>query len=241
MSNPTVSLLCPIGEAVSPLTFQSALTMVGYASKNGVDIQFIGVTERTLIEKARNTLAQTFLKTESEWSFWMDADMVFPKETIVQLLKTAKAKDAKMVTGIYYQRGGKNFPVCWIRDPKLESKKAVKYINNQEYDANEYLGTFAVPGPEATEPFEVNSAGFGCALIHRNVFEATENPWFLFLPHKCSEDFYFFVNAQKKGYKLWADPIPRLGHIGEPKVVYKEDCYASMKEHEINLEPVIKS
>jgi len=233
-----VSLLCPISESVSPLTFQSALALVGYASKHGVDIDFIGVTERTLIEKARNMLTKEFLKTDSEWAFWMDADMVFPKDVIVQLLKTAREKEAKMVTGIYYQRGDKHFPVCWVRDPKLESNKDVKYINHDEYDSNEYIGTFALPGPGAKEPFLVNTAGFGCALIHRNVFESTEYPWFLFLPGKCSEDFYFFVNAKKKGYKLWADPVPHLGHIGEPKVVYKEDCYEKVTEKNIQLEAI---
>jgi len=234
----TVSIFCPISESVAPLVFQSAVSMAAYAAMNGVHIQFIGVTERTLVDKARNVLAAEFLKTESEWSFWMDADMVFPKDTITQLLKTAKEKEAKMVTGIYYQRGDKHFPVCWVRDPELESKKDVKYRNQDQYDSNEYLGIFAVPGPEATEPFEANSAGFGCTLIHRNVFESTENPWFLFLPGKCSEDFYFFVNAKKKGYKLWADPKLRLGHIGSAKIIYKEDCYEKMKENEVNIEPI---
>lgn len=234
----TVTLLCPISESVPPITFQSALSMVGYAVKHGVQIEFIGVTERTLIDNARNTLVKEFLKTNSEWAFWMDADMVFPKDTIVQLLKTAETKKSKMVTGIYYQRGRTYRPVCWIRDPKLESKKKVGHLNQDQYDSNEYLGVFAIPGPEAKEPFLASSAGFGCALIHRNVFESTDEPWFIFIPGKCSEDFYFFVNAQKKGYQLWADPSLRLGHIGDPKIVYKEDCYEKMKQNNANLEAI---
>lgn len=234
----SVVILCPISESVAPLVFQSALSVAAYTAANGVKVEFIGVTERTLIEDARNTLTREFLKTPSEWAFWMDADMVLPKETIVRLLRVALEKDAKMVTGIYYQRGRKHWPVCWVRDPKLENGSNLVHENADEYNSNEYLGVYAVPGPEAKDPFVANTAGFGCALIHRNVFETTEDPWFQFVPGKCSEDFYFFVNAKKKGFTLWADPSLRLGHVGAPKVIYKEDCYEKLKEHNTGLEAI---
>ena len=233
-----VTVLCPIAESIPPLTFQTALSVVGYAAKNGVGIEYIGVTERSLVDTARNTLAREFLKTPSEWSFWMDADMVLPKETIVQLLKTAKEKNVKMVTGVYYQRGRKHWPVCWIRESKTESGKEIQHEHKDEYNANEYLGMYAMPGPEAKEPFEANTSGFGCCLIHRSVFETLEEPYFQFINGKCSEDFYFFVNARKKGFKLLADPSLRIGHIGSSVVVYRETCYEKMKADKTILEPV---
>jgi GT2 family glycosyltransferase len=233
----SVVILCPIAESVPPITFQSGMSMVGYASKHGVDVKFIGVTQRTLIETARNILTREFLKTDCEWAFWMDSDMVFPKETIVQLLKTAKEKDTKMVTGIYYQRGGKHFPVCWMRDPELETG-TLTHENKDKHDANKHLGVYAIPGPEAKEPFRVDTAGFGCVLVHRSVFESLEDPWFLFLPHQCSEDFYFFVNAREKGFKLWADPTLDLGHIADPKVVYKKDCYDQLQANSTEVRAV---
>lgn len=234
----TLTILCPIAETVNPLTFQTAMSAMGYASRNGVKVEYVGVTERTLVDNARNALTKEFLKTKSDWSFWIDADMVIPKETIVKLLTTATEKGAKMVTGIYYQRGRKFWPVCWVRDPKLESGKSVKHINEDEYNSNEFLGTFAIPGPEAKEPFEVNTAGFGCCLIHRSVFESLDEPWFQFINGKCSEDFYFFVNAKKKGFKLLADPSLRIGHVGAPLIVYKENCYEKMKDDGTLIEPV---
>lgn len=234
----TVTVLCPIAESIPPLTFQTALSVVGYASARGIKIDYIGMTERTLVDTARNVLVREFLKTPSEWAFWMDADMVLPKETIVRLLEVAKQKEAKMVTGIYYQRGRKHFPVCWLRTDKTESGKTVKHENPDEYNANEYVGMYALPGPEAKEPFEVRTAGMGCCLIHRSVFETLNDPWFKFIEGKCSEDFYFFVTAGKKGFKLWADPSLDLGHIGESKIVRKADCYAKLREHQIHLEPI---
>lgn len=237
-----VTLLCPIAESVPPQAFQSALVVVGYAVSKQVEVGYIGITERTLVDTARNVLVKQFLKTDSdsEWAFWMDADMVLPKDTIVKLLDTAKKKNAKMVTGVYYQRGGNHWPVCWVRDPKLENGKNVSIVNKDEYDNNSHLGIFAMPGPDAKEPFLADTAGFGCCLIHRSVFEATEEPWFLFKDGKCSEDFYFFVNAKKKGFELWADPSLRIGHIGQPKVIYRDQCYETMKENETHLFPIKK-
>jgi hypothetical protein len=233
-----VTILCPISESIPPLVFQSALAMVNYSAQKGIKIDFVGITERTLVDTARNTLAKEFLKTPSDWSFWMDADMILPKETIVRLLETAKKKNTKLVTGVYYQRGNKHWPVLWTRSPELEKGGTPKVINQDEYDQNENVGMFTVPGPAATEPFKVHSAGFGCVLAHRNVLESMEFPWFRFIWQKCSEDFYFFINAQKKGYELWADPSLHLGHVGSAKVVYKEDCYEKMKETDTNLEAI---
>lgn len=234
----SVALLCPVAETVSPLVFQSALSVVGYSSHKDINIDFIGVTERTLVDMARNVLVKEFLKLNSEWAFWMDADMVLPKETLVRLLEVAKEKDAKMVTGIYFQRGKKHFPVLWLRAEKTEAGKKIIHESPDEYVNNEYLGMFALPGPEAKEPFKVRTAGMGCALIHRSVFETLDYPWFKFLEGKCSEDFYFFITAGKKGFDLWADPSLRIGHVGSPKIVYKEDCFNKLKEHNIDIESI---
>ena len=234
----TVTLLCPVAESVPPLTFQSALSVVGYSSHKDIHIDYIGVTERTLVDMARNVLVREFLKLSSEWAFWVDADMVLPKDTLVRLLDVAKQKEAKMVTGIYYQRGKKHFPVCWLRAEKTEAGKKIIHESPDEYNTNEYLGMFALPGPEDKEPFKVRTAGMGCALIHRSVFETLDDPWFKFIDGKCSEDFYFFITAGKKGFDLWADPSIRIGHVGSPKIVYKEDCYEKLKEHGIEIESI---
>ena len=234
----SVTILCPISETVHPIVFQSAMSMVNYTANNGIKIEYMGTTERTLVDTARNTLTKELLKTPSEWAFWMDADMVLPKETIVRLLEVAKEKEAKMVTGVYYQRGRKHWPVLWARSPELEKGGTPQVINKDEYDQNGYIGMFMVPGPEAKEPFQAHSAGFGCCLIHRSVFESLDDPWFKFVYGKCSEDFYFFVNASKKGFKLWADPSLRIGHVGDPLIVYKDHCYEKMKQNNTNLEPI---
>lgn len=234
----SVSILCPIAESVSPLCFQSIVALASYASASGVMINNIGVTERTLVDTARNELSKEFLKTDNEWALWLDSDQVYPKDTLVKLLETAEKKKTKLVTGIYYQRGGNHFPVLWKREVELESGKKVSHKDELTYDRNEYIGTYALPGPEAKEPFKVDTAGFGCVLMHRNVLELMDMPYFMFLNGKCSEDFYFFVTARQKGFQLWADPSLDIKHIGQPNLIGKQDCYNKLEENNTQIEPI---
>lgn len=233
-----IAFLCPVAESVSPTVFRETLALIAHSEKNGLEIGMIGVSERTLVDSARNMLSDQFLKGDCEWAFWMDADMVLPKDTLVHMLGVAKDKGAKLVTGVYYQRLNKHWPVLWVRSPELENGKKVEHENTAAFTANEYIGTFAMPGPAATEPFKVHSSGMGCALIHRNVFERMDYPWFKFIPGVCSEDFYFFVNAGKKGFELWADPVPVLGHEGDRQIITREDCYRNIEENKTGIQAI---
>ncbi len=87
--------------------------------------------------------------------------------------------------------------------------------------------------PDKKEPFEAHAAGFGCVLVHRSVFEMMNRPWFQFIKGVCSEDFYFFVQAQELGFKLWVEPTIDLGHIGDAPVVTKADF--NKKAHAANM------
>lgn len=231
-----VVFLCPIAESVPPKTFQSALAAVAYASANGVQIEHVGISEREMIDGARNRLTEAFLQTGVEWAFWMDADMVIPPNTITELLKVAKEKEAKLVTGIYYQRKGYNMPVIWSRGIELES--GAKAADVPQAADNKYVGAFTFPAPGKKDPFPVHAAGFGCVLVHRLVFESLSNPWFEFVKDKCSEDFFFFVNAKEKGFTAWAVPSLKLGHIGDAPVITEADFYKKAFERDIQVDAI---
>jgi hypothetical protein len=192
------------------------------------------------IDDARNLLAETFLKGSSEWIFWMDSDMTFPEDTLVKLFKVAEEKKAKMVTGIYYQRKGLNYPVLWSRGETLEESGTQTGLNSPRAKTNKYVGTFVFPHIDKKEPFKVHAAGFGCVLVHRSIFEIMARPWFKFLKGECSEDFYFFVNAQELGYDLWAEPTIDLGHIGDAPVIKKADFHRNAARANIEVDVINK-
>lgn len=235
-----VSIAIPIAQVVEPKVTQSMMALVNYSAKHGVDIVHIGITERQLIDDSRNLLAETFLKSSTEWIFWMDSDMTFDPDTLVKLFDVAEEKKAKMVTGIYYQRKGMNYPCIWSRGEELEDGTKTG-MRSPKSETNKYLGTFIVPHPDKKEPFKVHAAGFGCALIHRSVFEVMDRPWFQFIKGTCSEDFYFFVNAKELGFDLWAVPTINLGHVGDAPIVTKHDFYNNAGKANIEIEAVKKA
>jgi GT2 family glycosyltransferase len=230
-----VSIVCPIAESVPPKVFRDTMAMISYTIKNGVEILDIGITERELIDEARNNLATTFLATPTEWLFWMDADMVLPKETIVELFKVAEEKNAKIVTGIYYQRKGQNLPVLWSRGVETETT-GLSGMGSPKAKVNKYCGSYMFPHPDKKEPFKVHAAGFGCVLVHRSVFESLDYPWFKFIKGQCSEDFYFFVNAKEAGFEAWAVPSLKLGHIADAPVITKDNFYKNAFDHNIDID-----
>jgi len=230
-----VSIAVPVAESVPVVTFQTVLALVNYAAMNGVEIRHIGVTHRQLIDDARNGLAEAFLASDTEWMLWLDSDMTFPKETLTELFKVAEEKNAKMVTGIYYQRRGENLPVLWSRGEETEHA-GLSGVENQRAKVNKYVGAFAFPNPNKKDPFKVHAAGFGCVLVHRSVFEVLDRPWFKFLPGVCSEDFYFFVNAKEAGFDLWATPNLDLGHIGDAPIITKADFYKKAQDTSLSCD-----
>lgn len=230
-----VSIAIPCAQVVDPKTLQSMLAMVNYSANNGIKIHHIGITERAMIDDARNTLAETFLGSSTEWLFWMDSDMTFDQRTLVRLFEVAEEKKAKIVTGIYYQRKGQNYPVLWSRGQETEAG-TVTGEHSPKSATNKYLGSFVIPHPDKKQPFEVHAAGFGCVLVHRSVFEVMDRPWFQFIHGQCSEDFYFFVNAKELGFTTWAVPDIELGHIGDAPIITKADFYKKATEANIEVD-----
>lgn len=234
------SIAIPIAESVAPETLQSMMALVNYSVNHGIEIVHIGVTERQLIDDSRNLLAETFLKTSTEWLFWMDSDMVFDPDALVKLFEVAEQKEAKMVTGIYYQRKGMNYPCLWSRGEATDEGSQTGMMTAKGKN-NKYMGSFIFPHPNKKEPFQVHAAGFGCVLVHRSVFEVLPRPWFQFIKGVCSEDFYFFVNAQEMGFKLWAVPNFDLYHLGDRPKIGKKDFFANAAKKNIEIEGIKKA
>jgi len=234
-----VSIAIPCAQVVEPKTLQSMMTLTASAIKNGITIIDIGITERAMIDDARNTLTETFLKTKTEWLFWMDSDMVFSPDTLIKLFETAEKKDAKLVTGIYYQRKGMNYPCLWSRGEELDNGD-ITGMGSPKSKTNKYVGTFIFPYKEKQEPFQVHAAGFGCVLVHRSVLEVMPRPWFQFLKGQCSEDFYFFVNAAELGFKVWADPRINLWHLGDAPMIGKEEFWQKALKENIEVNSIKK-
>ncbi len=161
--------------------------------------------------------------------------MVPPEYAISRMIHYAVEHDAEMVTGMY----------CGRSDGSMEAKAlegSLKHTGEQngrgdkwskaayENGANMLAKTLYAPvifgidkkpcDPVQTVPFEVGSAGFGCMLVHRDVFSGMEMPYFRI--GNEGEDVYFCYEARKRGHKIMALPSIKCGHIGLPQVFYPD-------------------
>lgn len=211
----SIAILSPCANSVEPRSYQFAMVLASASSAEGFPIRQVGVTERTLIHTARNVLASEFLKTDCEWAFWLDSDMILPAKTIPIMVRWAKKLNAEFLTGIYHQRMGDHKPLVLVRDNEKIS-----------YDDDFSHNMVIIPDGCST-PFQADCCGFGCVLMHRNVLGKIEKPYFKYIftekGKEVSEDFYFCMQAKKAGIQLWVIPDLDCGHLGQAPVITKRD------------------
>lgn len=161
-------------------------------------------------DHARNTAVEACLAHGFQYVFFLDSDVIPPRDTIHRLLAHKKP----IVSGVYCRRS-----------PPATVPVAIKN------------GTWVTKlNPNAL--MEVDLVGAGCLLIHRSVFEslphsdaARGKKWFDWrvdmkdVPgvqpgSALSEDFQFCLNAKNFGYQILLDTSIQCKHVGYNQVTY---------------------
>ncbi len=134
-----------------------------------------------------------------DWILMIDTDMVFPDGFTMKpdVLTRLHSWDVPFVAAVATQRKIPPLPCCSV-GPDPEHLKAVTHF------------------PE--DLCEVDATGISCALIHRDVFEAVEQPWFMPLwnpERRCysGEDYGFCARVQEAGIKIHVDAGMPLTHL----------------------------
>lgn len=139
----------------------------------------------SLIYDARNKLAFRAMSAGAEKVLWLDSDMVFDENLLLNLLSDEK----DIVCGLYTKRVPPFSPV--IFDEKFNAITDIQIT-----------------------PFEVTYCGFGAVLMNTDVLRAVSDNGFLFSPEAgMGEDLTFCRRARNLGYKIYCDPRIKLGHI----------------------------
>lgn len=188
----------------------------------------------SLIQRARNGLAQAFLKSDATHLLFIDADIRFNANEILAMVDA----DVDVIAGIYPKK-----EIAWgtvsqavkagVPDDKL------KHFTGS-FVVNLLNGKTAVTVP-GNKPFEVDNAGTGCMLIKRRVLkklslsvpsytnDVTDTAGTLG-PEKIyeffgvsidsesnrllSEDYDFCQKWRRIKGKIYAAPWVRLAHAG---------------------------
>lgn len=179
-----------------PAPFAQSLAMIQKTEDNVACAFQMG----SLIYTSRNNLALQALKGEFDYILWLDSDMVFQQDLLIQLKKVMDEKELDFVSGLYFRRVPPFTPVLF---DKLEIDEAGACTWTDWKDVPEGL-------------FKVGGCGFGCVLMKTDIlFEVQSKFGGMFNPiASMGEDLSFCWRARQCGYDLWCDPSIVCGHVG---------------------------
>lgn len=225
-----VMIATPVYSDVTLEYMQSILNLKDFYLDKNVELKFEFTSGNSIIHDARNQLSDRFLKSNCDYLFFIDSDMVFEPSTFDEILSVSQENDKHIVAA-----------VCPKREINWEFlyyaiKKGEKDIFNYNSIFNH---TFNFDGKEVdlTKPIEINDIGTGFMCIKREVFEELTKKItkkykksinsnkiitaffdFGILPQSkqfIGEDIYFCRTSKYFGFRIWMCPWLLVGHKGD--------------------------
>lgn len=173
----------------------------------GIEVS-VATKHHYFTDLARNACVETALNENSDYLFFLDADVFVPPNILVALIE----RNVDIISGPYHQKTAPFHPVA--------------YKENSD-------GTYSKEKILEKKLFEVDAVGAGCLLIKTKILKEIGYPWFSrILPNEQSEhskelkferkkglgeDMYFCKKAKLKGLKIFYDnTIEGVQHYGAP-------------------------
>jgi hypothetical protein len=178
----------PIGFGLKPQCFTSIIAMM---YNTPVKLHW-NLFQSPYIHDSRNRIVEAAKEEKATHLMFIDNDMEFPADGIMQLL----SHDKDIVAGAYSMK-------------VKELNGTIKILKDGKY------GTIDSP-PKVL--FMCDAAPTGFMLINMRVFENMEFPYFYTCYHDgelMGEDVYFCKKAKESGAELWCDGSIKLGHVGD--------------------------
>ncbi len=201
--------------------------------REGLTFDSLQIFNESLVPRARNFLADKFLRSGLTHTLLIDADIVFtPEDALTLLAVSDPASDKDVVCGAYPKK-----KICWN---KVRDAAKAGFADDDPSILEEFVGEFffTAVNPDQPhdldEPIEVTETGTGFMMIQRRVFERiaeaypelryeddfTHEMYTHFFPigitkgRLLSEDFDFCRLVRELGMKVWVMPRVNLGHMG---------------------------
>ena len=162
----------------------------------------------TIVSKGRNLVFEHFLNTDSEWLLMLDADTIWSARNIYDLYDTAVANNLKVINATYFFDHTDKGIIPALFNPG-DDIGDMSLVNLKELLNEEII--------------EVQWAGLGAMLIHRDLVEQTKTVgsdgrpyWFaegVVDGFFVEEDYFFFNKVKEVGHKVYATPKVLIGHI----------------------------
>lgn len=217
---------------------KSILDLSRLFTQYGINAQFSFLFNESLITRARNYMADEFMRSQHTHMMFIDSDIDFDPNDVIALL----ALDKPIIGGPYPKK-------CIAWENIFDAVKYGFVKNDERWKMADYSGDFvfnAVPGAQEMkldQAGQVLEMGTGFMMIARPVFElmAEKYPQNWFTPDHnrsadfngsrkifqyfqaeieplhnryLSEDYYFCQKAREAGSTVWFAPWMSLGHHG---------------------------
>jgi hypothetical protein len=221
---------------------KAALDLQGLCIKYGIEARFSFIFNESLITRARNYLADEFLRSGYTHMIFLDADISYDPNDVIAMLAMSLSKPEMDIIGAPYPKKSINWgnvAHAIKRNPDVDPGEFQNVIGDFVFNPVRGLGNqFSV-----NAPLEVLEVGTGFMMIRREVYEKfiESYPEKAYLPdHRgtanfdgsreihaffdciidpvtkryLSEDYFFCQAMRKAGAKVWLCPWMRTQHIG---------------------------
>jgi len=221
---------------------KSSTDLAMMAVKYGIDLRFFYLFNESLITRARNYLADEFLRSDCTHLMFIDSDIGFDPQDVLAIAAIAEeGSDKHIVCGPYPKK-----TIAW---EKIKMAVDKGYADENPQNLERFVGDYVfnpvagVSEIRVDEPVEVLEGGTGFMMIQRSVFEAfdVKYPELSYKPDHVrtanfdgsreimayfdtvidpaskrylSEDYMFCQWAIAAGLKVWLCPWMRLTHMG---------------------------
>lgn len=175
------------------------------------------------IDAAWNVIIAWFLNTDNEWMLHLDSDAVVHSDTLLRLMSWHEP----LVSALAFRRRAPITPVVYSCEMgeaiQVDGSMAMEYLIEVDEIKEWFIAhpeMLLINRPVVLEPrpddalLKVERTGSHCLLVHRNVYEAIEPPWFKnILTTGEGSDFDFHAKAQAAGFTTWVDRSVIAGHL----------------------------
>lgn len=153
-----------------------------------------------LIYDARESLVEYAIKGGFDYLFMIDSDMVLPRNTIVELIKTIDS-GYDLATGLIFKRSFPFQPCFYIKARiKEENKKFIPLLEG-------------IIKWKTGETYQIEACGMAACLIKVECLKKMETPLFYPFPD-IGEDITFCIKFRQQGFKLGLNTNVDVGHLG---------------------------
>ncbi len=221
---------------------RSVVGLTGAAGRAGVAVSFAWLSNNAVIDRARNALAAAFLQSDATHLVFIDGDIGFDPEALIDCVRRMQREDRLAVVGAPCPKRRINWNLV-----AAAAAKGLGQANPAELERFAGLFTLDALDPQANfrvdEPLELLRVGTGLMVIRRDVIEALvarhtelryspdaldresglvgEYLTALFQPlidpdtgHLLSDDYAFCRRVRDAGYRIWLAPWMRTSHTG---------------------------